>query len=57
VCGSIVDVSPFSTTGATLIASAAEEDRPRMQSLFMRWAMSMVVVGPAVLVTVLAILS
>ncbi len=30
VCSSIVDVSPFSTAGATLIATAAEEDRPRL---------------------------
>jgi di/tricarboxylate transporter len=56
-CASIVDVSPFSTTGATLVASAAEEERPRLRVLLTRWGMSMVVVGPAVLVPVLMILS
>ena len=29
VCASIVDVSPFSTTGATLVASAPPEERDR----------------------------
>jgi len=55
VCASIVDVSPFSTVGATLVATAAEEDRPRMTSLLMRWGMSMVVAGPIVLVGVLVL--
>ena len=56
-CASIVDVSPFSTTGATLIASAAEDERPRLRVLLTRWGMSMVVVGPVVLVPLLVILS
>jgi len=55
VCSSIVDVSPFSTVGATLIATAAEDDRPRMTSLLMRWGMSMVVIGPIVLVGTLVL--
>ncbi|HJQ68507.1 MAG TPA: SLC13 family permease [Blastocatellia bacterium] len=55
VCASIVDVSPFSTVGATLIATAAEEDRPRMTSLLTRWGMSMVLIGPIVLVSVLVL--
>jgi di/tricarboxylate transporter len=46
VCASIVDSSPFSTTGALLIASAAEDERPRLKSLLMRWGFSMVIVGP-----------
>jgi di/tricarboxylate transporter len=54
-CASIVDVSPFSTTGATLIASAAEDERPRLRVLLTRWGMSMVVVGPVVLVPLLVI--
>jgi di/tricarboxylate transporter len=53
VCASIVDLSPFSTTGATLVATCAEADRPRLTSLLTRWAMAMVVVGPVVLVGVL----
>jgi di/tricarboxylate transporter len=48
VCASIVDSSPFSTTGALLIASAAEDERPRLKSLLMRWGLSMVIVGPVV---------
>ena len=57
VCASIVDASPFSTTGALLIASAAEDERPRLKSLLMRWGLSMVLVGPAAAVIVLALLA
>jgi di/tricarboxylate transporter len=53
VCSSIVDVSPFSTVGATMVASAAAEDRPRMTSLLAWWSMALVVLGPLVLVAVL----
>ena len=53
VCASIVDVSPFSTTGATLVASAPPEERDRTRRLTMRWGMSMVVVGPLAFVLVL----
>jgi di/tricarboxylate transporter len=55
VCASIVDVSPFSTVGATLIASAAEEERPRLTSLLTRWGMAMVLIGPLVLVGILVL--
>jgi di/tricarboxylate transporter len=56
VCASIVDVSPFSTTGALLIASAAEHERPRLKSVLTRWGLSMVVVGPLVAAIVLLFL-
>jgi hypothetical protein len=56
VCASIVDVSPFSTTGALLVASAAEGERPRLKSLLMRWGLSMVIVGPVVAALVLLLL-
>jgi di/tricarboxylate transporter len=56
VCASIVDASPFSTTGALIIASGAESERPRLKSLLMRWGLSMVIVGPAVAVIVLLLL-
>ena len=50
VCSSLVDVSPFSTVGATMVASTPDPaERPRMTSLLTRWGLSMVVVGPAVL--------
>ena len=51
VCSSIVDVSPYSTVGATVVASAAAEERPRMTSLLMWWSMALVVLGPLLLVT------
>ena len=50
VCSSIVDVSPYSTVGATVVASAAAEERPRMTSLLMWWSMALVVLGPMLLV-------
>ena len=46
VCASIVDVSPFSTTGATLVASTPTDERARVRTMTMRWGMSMVIVGP-----------
>jgi di/tricarboxylate transporter len=46
VCAAIVDVSPYSTTGATLVASSHEDERARVRALTMRWSLSMVVVGP-----------
>ncbi|TCK24341.1 SLC13 family permease [Pseudonocardia endophytica] len=50
VCSSLVDVSPFSTVGATMVASATDpSERPRMTSLLTRWGLSMVVVGPIAL--------
>lgn len=56
VSASIVDASPFSTTGALIVATAAENERPRLKSLLMRWGLSMVIVGPAVAVLVLALI-
>ena len=55
VCSSIVDVSPYSTVGATVVASAAADERPRMTSLLMWWSMALVVLGPIVLVTTLVL--
>jgi di/tricarboxylate transporter len=56
VCASIVDASPFSTTGALIIASGAERERPRLKSWLMRWGLSMVIIGPAVAMLVLFLL-
>jgi di/tricarboxylate transporter len=56
VCASIVDASPFSTTGALLVASSAENERPRLKSLLMRWGLSMVIVGPAIAVIALLLI-
>lgn len=56
VCASIVDVSPFSTVGATLVATTVDEgQRPRMTRLLTRWGLAMVVVGPVLLVGTLVV--
>jgi Na+/H+ antiporter NhaD/arsenite permease-like protein len=55
VCSSIVDISPFSTVGAALVATSAEDERPRMTSLLTRWGLCLVVVGPLVLVGLLVL--
>lgn len=55
VCSSIVDVSPFSTVGATFVATVDEDERPRMTKLLTRWGPSMVVIGPLLLVGVLVL--
>jgi di/tricarboxylate transporter len=57
VCAALVDVSPFSTTGAALIASAHEDERARMTSMLTRWGLGMVVIGPVVLVGTLVLFS
>ena len=57
VCAALVDVSPFSTTGATLIASAHEDERARMTSILTRWGLGMIVIGPVVLVSTLVFFS
>lgn len=46
ISSALVDCSPFSTTGATTVASTAPEDRERTQRLLTRWGLSMIVVGP-----------
>lgn len=48
LASSVVDASPFSTTGALIVANAAEEDRDRVMSQLLRWGMSMIVVAPLV---------
>jgi len=53
VSATIVDASPYSNTGATLIASAPEEDRARLRVMLLRWSMAMVVLGPMVLLPML----
>lgn len=50
VCSSIVDVSPFSTVGATVVATVEDDERARVTRILTRWGLSMVLVGPIVLV-------
>lgn len=56
LCSSIVDISPFSTVGATLVATTVDpEARPRMTASLTRYGLTMVVLGPLVLVGVLVL--
>jgi di/tricarboxylate transporter len=55
VCSSIVDVSPFSTVGATFVATVDADERPRITKHLTRWGLSMVVAGPLLLVGALVL--
>ena len=48
ISASLVDCAPFGTTGATIVASGVEEDRPRLYRHLMSWGLSMVIIGPVV---------
>jgi di/tricarboxylate transporter len=48
ISASLVDCAPFGTTGATIVASGVEEERPRLYRHLMFWGLSMVVIGPVV---------
>lgn len=55
ICSALVDLSPYSTVGATIIATAPERERARMTSRLIRWGMSMVIIGPVALVGLLVL--
>ncbi|MDD7928132.1 SLC13 family permease [Microbacterium thalli] len=48
ISASLVDCAPFGTTGATIVASGPEEDRPRLYRHLMIWGLSMVIIGPVI---------
>ncbi len=48
ISSSVVDSSPFSTSGALVVANAPEEDRDRVFKQLMVWGFSMVVIAPVV---------
>ena len=48
ISASLVDCAPFGTTGATIVASTVEHDRPRVNRDLTVWGLSMVVIGPVV---------
>ena len=48
ISSSVVDSSPFSTSGALTVANTPEEQRERMFKNLMRWGMSMVLVAPPI---------
>lgn len=55
VCSAVVDVSPFSTLGATVVATSPESEKPRLVSILTKFGLSMVVIGPVLLVGVLVL--
>ncbi|WP_028923526.1 SLC13 family permease [Pseudonocardia acaciae] len=48
ISASVVDSSPFSTSGALVTASTPEESRDYVYRRLMRWGFSMVAVGPPI---------
>ena len=48
ISSSVVDSSPFSTSGALTVANTPEEHRERVFKSLMRWGMSMVVIAPPI---------
>ena len=48
ISSSVVDSSPFSTSGALTVANTPAEHRERVFKNLMRWGMSMVVVAPPI---------
>ncbi|MEG9248163.1 SLC13 family permease [Arthrobacter sp. Soc17.1.1.1] len=55
ISASLVDCAPFGTTGATIVASTVEEDRPRVNRNLTIWGLSMVVIGPVVTLALLVV--
>ncbi|MFE2654946.1 SLC13 family permease [Brevibacterium sp. NPDC059310] len=50
ICSAVVDVSPFSTLGATVVATAPGDQKQRLTAILVKFGMSMVIIGPIVLV-------
>lgn len=48
ISSSVVDSSPFSTSGALVVANAPEEERDRVFKQLMTWGFSMVLIAPVV---------
>jgi di/tricarboxylate transporter len=48
ISSSVVDSSPFSTSGALVVANAPEEDRDSVYQRLIRWGFSMVLIAPVV---------
>ncbi|MFC7430051.1 MULTISPECIES: SLC13 family permease [unclassified Agrococcus] len=55
ISASLVDCAPFGTTGATIVASGHEDDRPRLYRHLATWGLSMVVIGPVVTLLLLVV--
>ena len=48
ISSSVVDSSPFSTSGALVVANAGDEDRDRVYKQLMAWGFSMCLIAPIV---------
>ncbi len=46
ISSSVVDSSPFSTSGALVVANTPEERRDRVYKRLLQWGMSMIIVAP-----------
>ncbi|MDQ1082459.1 MULTISPECIES: SLC13 family permease [Microbacterium] len=55
ISASLVDCAPFGTTGATIVASAHEDDRPRLYRHLTIWGLSMVVIGPVITIALFVV--
>jgi di/tricarboxylate transporter len=55
ISASLVDCAPFSTTGATIIAAAAESERPRLTRNMMNWGFAMIIIGPAATIATMVV--
>ena len=52
---SLVDATPFSTAGASSVASAPIAERPRMTRILLRWGFTMIPIAPLATVTTLVL--
>ncbi|MDV3125203.1 SLC13 family permease [Mycobacterium sp. 21AC1] len=48
VSATLVDASPFSTSGAVMVASSPPEEHTRVFKMLLRWGLSMAIIGPLV---------
>jgi di/tricarboxylate transporter len=55
ISSSVVDSSPFSTSGALVVASTPEQERDRVFKGLLRWGLSMIVVAPVATWTLLVL--
>ncbi|MGV0742233.1 SLC13 family permease [Mycolicibacterium sp. XJ870] len=55
VSATLVDASPFSTSGAVMVASSPADERSRVFKMLLRWGLSMAIIGPLVTCGVLLV--
>ncbi|MDA3642740.1 C4-dicarboxylate ABC transporter [Saccharopolyspora indica] len=55
ISASLVDCAPYSTTGATIIASAPEDRRPVLTKHLTAWGFAMMIIGPAVTILTMVV--